>query len=244
MKKLTDATALKEYINYLNIPDKYLALINEEQSVVSDTGEGLRQIGGYYFMCLALVPNRLADKLFNSVTNKIEEVVKEPEDCTYASLHSIPKDNQNKPIFVMSDEPDVISEDVAPLFKGLNCLKWSDEFDMEPSGFYDNDGGIISMDYELTLAVLRCQNFFNEQNYASLTGQKICFTGFRDELCKEKLESLGAEIVPNVTSKTTLVVSSNPDEGSSKSDKAEDLGIPVVSMFDLITKRIIPGSTK
>lgn len=60
-----------------------------------------------------------------------------------------------------------------------------------------------------------------------LAGQYVVFTGFRDKELEKKMEDQGAVIEKNITKKTTLVITNNIEEGSSKLLKAKEKGIPI-----------------
>lgn len=59
----------------------------------------------------------------------------------------------------------------------------------------------------------------------------IVFTGFRNTLFKEFLESLGYEVADSISSKTTLVIAENPNSSSGKLKKARDKGIAIIDVF-------------
>ena len=63
----------------------------------------------------------------------------------------------------------------------------------------------------------------------SLTGQTFVFTGFRDKQLEERVTDLGGKVTGSVSKNTTLVVAADPQESSTKLQKARDLGIPILS---------------
>ena len=68
-----------------------------------------------------------------------------------------------------------------------------------------------------------------------LTGQQFVITGtlegFKREEAKAALEALGAKVTDSVSKKTSgVVVGENP---GSKAQKAESLGVPILSEDDL-----------
>jgi NAD-dependent DNA ligase len=67
---------------------------------------------------------------------------------------------------------------------------------------------------------------------AELNGKKVVFTGFRDAELEAKLTGYGITIQSGVNKTTALVVAANPDETSSKLEKARELGIRIMSGAD------------
>lgn len=63
-----------------------------------------------------------------------------------------------------------------------------------------------------------------------LTGEKVVFTGFRNKELQEQAEANGATMQSSVSSKTTILVASNPNSNSGKMKKARDLGVRVMSI--------------
>ena len=61
-----------------------------------------------------------------------------------------------------------------------------------------------------------------------LLGEKIVFTGFRDKNLEKELEERGAEILTGVSKKTTILITNDLDDDSSKMVKARELGIRIV----------------
>lgn len=68
---------------------------------------------------------------------------------------------------------------------------------------------------------------------ASLSGKTFCFTGVRpDKSLEEKIEAHGGKIISGVSKKLSFLVT-NENSTSSKATKAKELGIPVISLFQL-----------
>ena len=67
---------------------------------------------------------------------------------------------------------------------------------------------------------------------AELNGKKVVFTGFRDADLEAKLAGYGITIQSGVNKTTELVVAANPDEASSKLEKARELGIRIMGADD------------
>ena len=63
----------------------------------------------------------------------------------------------------------------------------------------------------------------------ALENKQIVFTGFRNKVWEETLKTVGCTVSSTVSKKVALVVALDPSETSSKLDKANDLGIDVVS---------------
>ena len=64
----------------------------------------------------------------------------------------------------------------------------------------------------------------------SLQGQSIVLTGFRDKTLESQIEKEGGSNSSSVTSKTTILVAKDPSAGGTKIDKANKLGIQVLSL--------------
>ena len=62
-----------------------------------------------------------------------------------------------------------------------------------------------------------------------LSGEIICFTGFRSKELKERIENEGGCVVESLTKKTTILVTKEEGEKSSKTEKAEQWGIKIMS---------------
>lgn len=67
----------------------------------------------------------------------------------------------------------------------------------------------------------------------SLANEKIVFTGFRDKELQEAIESAGGTMQSSVSSKTTIVVTTDPNGSSTKIKKARDLGIKILSIDEM-----------
>lgn len=73
----------------------------------------------------------------------------------------------------------------------------------------------------------------NDPVGSSMSGVKCCFTGFRNKELQQKVEDNGGTMQSGVSSKTTLLVTPNPNGTSSKIKKAKDLGIEIISIEEL-----------
>jgi DNA ligase (NAD+) len=69
-----------------------------------------------------------------------------------------------------------------------------------------------------------------------LFGKSIIITGFRDNSLQEKLTEVGAKIGSVVSSKTFAVLVKNKDEDTGKANNARQLGIPLMTPEELISK--------
>lgn len=72
-----------------------------------------------------------------------------------------------------------------------------------------------------------------ESSNTSLAGIKICFTGFRDKALQAEVEAAGGTIQSGVSSKTDLVVTTNPSGTGGKLKKARELNKKIISVDDL-----------
>lgn len=66
-----------------------------------------------------------------------------------------------------------------------------------------------------------------------MAGQAVCFTGVRSKAAEEAIVAQGGSIASGVTSKTTMLVAKDPNDGSSKLVKARELGIKILSLGQL-----------
>lgn len=62
-----------------------------------------------------------------------------------------------------------------------------------------------------------------------LEGKQVVFTGFRNKDWEELLKAVGARVATGVSKKVALVVAADPEESSSKMEKAHEYGIPIQS---------------
>ena len=69
-----------------------------------------------------------------------------------------------------------------------------------------------------------------------LYGQKIAITGFRDKKLEEQFKKFGIVITNTVNSKTCLVLVKSKDHGSSKTEKAISLKIPIFTIKEFTEK--------
>lgn len=74
--------------------------------------------------------------------------------------------------------------------------------------------------------------FYKETTKDIMNGQVIVFTGFRDTDLQKTIESYGGKVTTSVSKNTTLVVCNDPLSGSSKIQKAIDLGIKVIDVVE------------
>ena len=79
----------------------------------------------------------------------------------------------------------------------------------------------------LELALTNSQNKVQKEN-VKLSGKTFVFSGYRNKELESKLEESGHKIGSTVSKTTTAVVVNDKNSSSSKSDKAKDLGIPVI----------------
>jgi NAD-dependent DNA ligase len=68
-------------------------------------------------------------------------------------------------------------------------------------------------------------------------GAVIVFTGVRDTALEKEIESQGGKIGSGVTGKTTLLVAKDISENSSKINKANELGIQIVSYDNFVKNK-------
>ena len=68
----------------------------------------------------------------------------------------------------------------------------------------------------------------NVKGKSKVTGQVVLFTGFRDNVLKEKLLEAGATVAGSLTKSVTLVVASDVNGSGSKLDKARETGVKII----------------
>jgi DNA ligase (NAD+) len=66
-----------------------------------------------------------------------------------------------------------------------------------------------------------------------LAGRTFVFTGFRSKELEQAIEAAGGKMGSAVSSKTSFVVTENPNDTSTKLTKARDLNIPIISISEL-----------
>lgn len=67
----------------------------------------------------------------------------------------------------------------------------------------------------------------------NLSGMIVVFTGFRDSSLEKQVEDAGGKMGSSVSSKTTYVVTPNPDASTGKLEKARSIGINVIGIDEL-----------
>lgn len=66
----------------------------------------------------------------------------------------------------------------------------------------------------------------------TLTGMKVVFTGFRSEELEDKIKRLGGSVASSMSKSTTLLVAKSLADLKTKGAKADELGIPVMSLSE------------
>ena len=67
------------------------------------------------------------------------------------------------------------------------------------------------------------------------SGFKVCFTGVRDTALEESIVDGGGEICSGVSKKTTHLIVADKASTSSKTTKAHQLGIPIITIDEFLT---------
>lgn len=72
----------------------------------------------------------------------------------------------------------------------------------------------------------------------SMTGTKFVFTGFRNEILEKLIKTRGGVVTTSVSKSTTAVVCKDDkvNESSTKTEKAESLGVPVMTLSAFLKK--------
>lgn len=71
----------------------------------------------------------------------------------------------------------------------------------------------------------------------SLSGKRIVFTGFRDEVLKHKIEAAGGRVMSDVTSTTEILITEGDKATTStKTKKATEMKIPILSIKSFVLK--------
>jgi len=68
----------------------------------------------------------------------------------------------------------------------------------------------------------------------TMAGQVLVFTGFRDKALQAAVEAKGGHVAASISKKTTLIVASDPNENSTKLQKAREMGIKIVGKEDFV----------
>lgn len=74
---------------------------------------------------------------------------------------------------------------------------------------------------------------YEEKASGSMTGQLVCFTGFRDKDLHAAVEAAGGTMQSGVSSKTTILVADDPTGDSGKLRKARENGTKVIGIDEL-----------
>lgn len=68
-----------------------------------------------------------------------------------------------------------------------------------------------------------------------LSGKSYVFSGFRDDELKTKIEKLGGEVKDGINKSVTILVVKTKEKGTTKVEKAEKLGIPIMTKEEFIS---------
>lgn len=71
---------------------------------------------------------------------------------------------------------------------------------------------------------------YEAKRTGSMSGQTVVFTGFRSKDLEAMVEELGGKMGTGVSSKTTLVVTTDKNSGTGKVTKAKELGVKIVDV--------------
>lgn len=72
-------------------------------------------------------------------------------------------------------------------------------------------------------------SFIQEETVENDNPESVCFTGFRNKQWEERLVKEGHKIVSSVSKNTTILVTKDKENSSSKIKKAKDLNIPILT---------------
>ena len=72
-----------------------------------------------------------------------------------------------------------------------------------------------------------------------LSGMFAVFTGIRNEELEKKIINNGGAIGSAISGKTTIIIAKNPDENSSKINKAREAGIEIINITDFEKKYLV-----
>jgi NAD-dependent DNA ligase len=67
---------------------------------------------------------------------------------------------------------------------------------------------------------------------APLSGKVVVFTGFRDSTFEGEIRKLGGKVTGSVSGKTSLLIEGSGGGGASKSNKARELDVPIITLED------------
>lgn len=70
---------------------------------------------------------------------------------------------------------------------------------------------------------------------ASMAGQAVCMTGFRDAAMEQRILEQGGTIASGVSKNTSILVAKDPSSGSGKAQKANQLGVRVLGIQEMWT---------
>ena len=128
-----------------------------------------------------------------------------------------------------------------PGFAEKTATLFADNFE-EFKNFYDDIKKIIDISrfeksFKTNGLVESSTNSTNLTDAKIFNGEKIVFTGFRDQILEKIIKSKGGKVSTSVSSNTTIVVhSDNPDTSSSKYKKAIELNIKLMSITEFKSK--------
>lgn len=110
---------------------------------------------------------------------------------------------------------------------------------MQVEGFEQKTASKIAAGYPAFLEFLgKVSGYITFAKYeakkvGNLTGKVFVFTGFRSKELEEKIVNAGGTMGSTVSSKTTYLVTAEPNSTSGKAVKARDLGVTVIGQQEL-----------
>ncbi len=195
-----------------------------------DTIEKFITVSKKELLQLEGIKTKMADKIIENINTKIKDVplykLMVASNVFGASIgeKKLKKILTELPIItdiIIDDKkiPKDLKNEIINI-EGFNTLSASYVVDNLQSfkDYYDDISSYITI--KKNKKIIKKNNF---------TGKKILFTGFRNKEWEKKLEEYGAIIVSSISKQTSLVIYKHSDKGSTKYDKAKELGIPIIS---------------
>lgn len=82
----------------------------------------------------------------------------------------------------------------------------------------------------LNISIAYAKSPAKELKGSRFSGFAVCFSGVRDKSLEEEIESQGGKIASGVSKTTTHLVVADPSQGTSKTVKARELNIPILTI--------------
>lgn len=209
-----------------NIKKMYNSGLTSVKNVFAATKTDLLKVDGF--------KDKTADKILSAIANAKDKLTcSKIMDASNVLGRGI---GQKKIDMILEVYPSIAKERYVPTQQELVSIKGIEYNTAEL--FIDNLPKFFKFLDENELKCTDDPETAALSTHLDFIGQKIVFTGFRNAELENYIKSRGGDITGSVSKNTTLVV--KKDKDSSKTKKAEELGIKVIELADFAAQYKIP----